>query len=96
MWFRDIFSECNGFYLMSKDDMKFYVLGWENVIEKLEDIDQGNIFLFMLRKLDYGYMFWEYIDNFEVCYVLLVIGKFLIYSGGGYVMNLNRSIDVDQ
>lgn len=39
MWFRDIFSECNGFYLMSKDDMKFYVLGWENVIEKLEDID---------------------------------------------------------
>lgn len=40
-------------------------------------------------------MFWEYIDNFEVCYVLLVIGKFLIYSGGGYVMNLNRSIDVD-
>lgn len=95
-WFRDIFSECNGFYSMSKDDTKFYAPGWENATEKSEDIDQGNIFSFTSRKSDHGHTPWEHIDNFEARHVLPVIGKFSTYSGGGYVMNLNRSIDVDQ
>lgn len=95
-WFRDIFSECNGFYSMSKDDTKFYAPGWENATEKSEDIDQGNIFSFSSRQSDHGHTPWEHIDNFEARHVLPVIGKFSTYSGGGYVMNLNRSIDVDQ
>ena len=81
---------------MSKDDTKFYAPGWENATEKSEDIDQGNIFSFSSRQSDHGHTPWEHIDNFEARHVLPVIGKFSTYSGGGYVMNLNRSIDVDQ
>ena len=81
---------------MSKDDTKFYAPGWENATEKSEDVDKRNIFSFSSRKSDHVHTSWEHIDNFEAHHVLPVIGKFSTYSGGGYVINLNRSIDVDQ
>ena len=81
---------------MSKDDTKFYAPGWENVTEKSEDIDKGNMFSFSSRKSDHVHTPWEHINNFEAHHMLPVIGKFSTYSGGGYVMKLNRSMDVDQ
>ena len=81
---------------MSKDDTKFYAPGWENATEKSEDIDKGNMFSFSSRKSDHVHTPWEHINNFEAHHMLPVIGKFSTYSGGGYVMKLNRSMDVDQ
>ena len=81
---------------MSKDDTRFYAPGWENATEKSKDKNEGNIFSFSSRKSDHVHTPWEHINNFETHHVLPVIGKFSTYSGGGYVMNLNRSMDVDQ
>ena len=81
---------------MSKDDTKFYAPGWENATEKSEDIDKGNMFSFSSRKSDHVHTPWEHINNFEAHHMLPVIGKFSTYSGGGYVMKLNRSMDIDQ
>lgn len=79
---------------MLKDDIKFYDFCWENVIVKFKNIDNRNLFLFLFGMFDYRYILWQYMDNFVVYYVLLVIGKFVIYSGGGYVIILNQSIDI--
>ena len=81
---------------MSKDDTKFYVPRWENATEKSENIDKGNMFSFSSRKSDHVHTPWEHMNNFEARHVLPVIGKFSTYSGGGYVINLNRSVGVDQ
>lgn len=81
---------------MTKDDTKFYAPRWENATDKSENKDKGNIFSFSSRKSDHVHTSWEHINNFEAHHVLPIIGKFSTYSGGGYVMNLNRSVDVDQ
>lgn len=81
---------------MTKDDTKFYAPRWENATDKSESKDKGNIFSFSSRKSDHVHTSWEHINNFEAHHVLPIIGKFSTYSGGGYVMNLNRSVDVDQ
>ena len=81
---------------MTKDDTKFYAPRWENATEKSENKDKGNIFSFSSKKTDHVHTPWEHIDNFEAHHLLPIIGKFSTYSGGGYVMNLNRSVDVDQ
>lgn len=80
---------------MTKDDTKFYDSRWENATERSENMDKGNIFSFSSKKTDHVYTPWEHIDNFEAHHVLPVIGKFSTYSGGGYVINLNSSVNVD-
>ena len=81
---------------MRNDDTKFYAPGWENETAKTENKDKRNMFSFSSRNLDHNHTSWEYMNNFEAHHVLPVIGKFSTYSGGGYVMNLNKSMDVDQ
>lgn len=81
---------------MRNDDTKFYAPRWENATEKPENKEKRNMFSFSSRKSDHVHTSWEHMNNFEAHHVLPVIGKFSTYSGGGYVMNLNRSVDVDE
>lgn len=68
-------------------------MGWENGWDKLEDNDNVNMFWFFILKLKNVFILWEYMNVFEVCYMLLIIGIFVIYGGGGYVFFLNDSLE---
>lgn len=68
-------------------------MGWENGWDKLEDNDNVNMFWFLILKLKNVFILWEYMNVFEVCYMLLIIGIFVIYCGGGYVFFLNDSLE---
>ena len=81
---------------MRNDDTKFYAPRWENATKKPEIKEKRNMFSFSSRISDHEHTSWEHMSNFEAHHVLPVIGKFSTYSGGGYVMDLNESVDVDQ
>lgn len=81
---------------MLKDDTKFYVSRWENATEKPKDDEKRNMFSFSSRTSDHVHTSWQHMNNFEAHHILPIIGKFSTYSGGGYVIILNESVDTYQ
>ena len=75
------------------EDTKFYTAGWKNARNKPEKKEKGNLFVFLPSKSTNAYTSWEHINAFEAHHILPIIGTFSTYSGGGYVMNLNRSLE---
>ena len=92
-WFKDSIPECNDFYSIIKEDTKFYTTGWANGREKTENKEKGNILKFITSKSNHTHTSWEHMNAFDAHHILPIIGTFSTYSGGGYVMNLNRSIE---
>lgn len=91
-WFKDSISECNGFYSQDSEETKQYSQGWRNGRKKPEDINKGNMLRFLTSNSENAYTSWEHINAFEAHHILPIIGTFATYSGGGYVLNLNRSL----
>lgn len=92
-WFEDHFAECNDFYSMMTEDTKFYATGWENGRKKPANKAEGDMFRFLASKSDHTHTSWHHMNAFEAHHMLPIIGTFSTYSGGGYVMNLSRSLE---
>ena len=78
---------------MMREDTKFYATGWEKGREKPANKAEGNMFRFLASKSDHAHTSWQHMNAFEAHHMLPIIGTFSTYSGGGYVMNLSRSLE---
>lgn len=76
-----------------REDTKYYTTGWQNGREKPERKEDGNMFRFLTSKSDRNHTSWEHMNAFEAHHILPVIGMFSSYNGGGYVVNLNGTLE---
>lgn len=91
-WFKDSISECSDFYSQDNEETKLYSQGWRNGRKKPEDINKGNMLRFLTSNSENAYTSWEYVNAFEAHHILPIPGTFATYSGGGYVLNINRTL----
>lgn len=89
--FKNAIAECNDFHSLMNEETKFYAQGWKNTREKPTDTEKGKLFAFLSSKSTHVHTSWEHLNAFEAHHILPVIGTFSTYSGGGYVLNFNRS-----